>query len=165
METVSLWEMLMIQLVQGDRERYVSLLLLADEQPEMVARYIGRGDMWVFVGGDDDMSSTETPAIAECLVTDEGEGVLEIKSLAVEPTYQGQGIGRVLIEHVATTYAGRYRTLQVGTGDSPLTVPFYERCGFRRSHVVPNFFIDNYDHPIYEAGVRLVDMVYMRRQL
>ena len=73
--------------------------------------------------------------------------------------------GRALIEHVAATYAGRYRTLQVGTGDSPLTVPFYERCGFSRSHVVPNFFTDNYDHPIYEAGVRLVDMVYMRRQL
>ena len=160
----------MIQRVQGDRKRYMPLLLLADEQPEMVARYIDRGDMWVFVDGDDDMSSTDAPeddatVVAECLVTDEGEGILEIKSLAVEPAYQGRGYGRALIEHVATTYAGRYRTLQVGTGDSPLTVPFYENCGFRRSHVVPNFFTDNYDHPIYEAGVRLVDMVYMRRQL
>lgn len=155
----------MIQLVQGDRERYMPLLLLADEQPEMVARYIDRGDMWVLVDGDDDMSSTEAPAIAECLVVDEGDGVLEIKSLAVGPTYQGRGYGRALIEHVAAMYAGRYRMLQVGTGDSPLTVPFYERCGFRRSHVVPDFFTDNYDHPIYEAGVQLVDMVYLVREL
>lgn len=146
----------------------MSLLLLADEQPEMVARYIDRGDMWVLAPEDaleNDAPAGVVPVVAECLVTDEGEGVLEIKSLAVEPAYQGHGYGRALIEHVAATYAGRYRTLQVGTGDSPLTVPFYERCGFSRSHVVPNFFTDNYDHPIYEAGVRLVDMVYMRRQL
>ncbi|OUO20533.1 GNAT family N-acetyltransferase [Collinsella sp. An307] len=153
----------MIQRVQGDRKRYMSLLLLADEQPEMVARYIDRGHMWVFT--PEDAPEGVVPVVAECLVTDEGEGVLEIKSLAVEPAYQGRGYGRALIEHVAATYAGRYRTLQVGTGDSPLTVPFYERCGFSRSHVVPNFFTDNYDHSIYEAGVRLVDMVYMRRQL
>lgn len=158
----------MIQRVQGDRKRYMSLLLLADEQPEMVARYIDRGDMWVLAPEDaleNDAPEGVVPVVAECLVTDEGEGVLEIKSLAVEPAYQGRGYGRALIEHVAATYAGRYRTLQVGTGDSPLTVPFYERCGFSRSHVVPNFFTDNYDHHIYEAGVRLVDMVYMRRQL
>ena len=33
--------------------------------------------------------------------------------------------------------------LQAGTGDSPLTVPFYEKCGFVRSHRIPNFFTDH----------------------
>ena len=55
--------------------------------------------------------------------------------------------------------------LQVGTGDSPLTIPFYEKCGFVRSHSVKNFFADNYDHPIYEGGVQLKDMIYLRKQL
>ncbi|MEE1455791.1 MAG: GNAT family N-acetyltransferase, partial [Oscillospiraceae bacterium] len=41
----------------------------------------------------------------------------------------------------------------------------YEKCGFVRSHIIPNFFTDNYDHPIYEDGVQLVDMVYLQRQL
>lgn len=153
----------MIRLVQGDRKRYMPLLLLADEQPEMVARYIDRGDMWVLTSKD--ASKDGVPAVAECLVTDEGAGVLEMKSLAVAPAHQGRGYGRALIEHVARTYAGRYRVLRVGTGDSPLTVPFYERCGFKRSHVVSHFFTDNYDHPIYEAGVQLVDMVYLVREL
>lgn len=57
-----------------------------------------------------------------------------------------------------------YAVLQVGTGDSPLTIPFYEKCGFVRSHIIPNFFTDNYDHPIYEGGVQLVDMVYLQRK-
>ena len=55
--------------------------------------------------------------------------------------------------------------LQAGPGDSPATVPFYEACGFRRHHLVKNFFPDHYDHPIYEGGVRLVDMVYLQREL
>ena len=38
-------------------------------------------------------------------------------------------------------------------------------CGFVRSHSVPHFFTDNYDHPIYEDGVQLVDMIYLRRRL
>ena len=61
--------------------------------------------------------------------------------------------------------ADEYSVLQVGTGDSPLTVPFYEKCGFVRSHNIANFFTDNYDHPIYECGVQLIDMVYLQRCL
>lgn len=62
-------------------------------------------------------------------------------------------------------YRRQFSILQVGTGDSPLTIPFYEKCGFVRSHTVPNFFTDHYDHPIYECGVHLVDMVYLQRPL
>ena len=39
------------------------------------------------------------------------------------------------------------------------------KCGFVRSHNIPNFFTDNYDHPIYECGVQLIDMVYLQRYL
>ena len=75
------------------------------------------------------------------------------------------GYGKALIDFLVRKYAGHYALLQVGTGDSPLTVPFYEKCGFTRSHRIPNFFTDRYDHPIYEAGVQLVDMVYLQRNL
>lgn len=102
---------------------------------------------------------------AECVLTDEGGGVLEIKNLAVDPAHQGKGYGRALIQFTAERYRGRYAVLQAGTGDSPLTVPFYEKCGFVRSHRVKDFFTDNYDHPIIEGGVLLRDMVYLRRAL
>lgn len=143
--------------VSGDRQRYMDLLLLADESPVMIEKYIDRGRLFV--------ASDLGRAVGECLVTDEGGGVLEIKSLAVASEYQKRGFGRMLIEYVEREFAGKYRILQVGTGDSPLTVPFYERCGFVRSHVVKDFFTENYDHPIYEAGVRLTDMVYLRKNI
>ena len=90
---------------------------------------------------------------------------MEIKNIATRPESQGKGYGKALIRFVADTYRGKFQILQVGTGDSPLTVPFYEKCGFVRSHYIKNFFTDNYDHPIFECGVQLVDMVYLRQML
>lgn len=142
--------------IQKDKKRFLPLLLLADEQEDMIDRYLEKGTMYALEDGG---------VKALCVVAEEGQGVLEIKNLAVEPACQKMGCGRKLIEFLAETYRGRYSVLQVGTGDSPLTVPFYEKCGFAYSHRVKNFFTNHYDHPIYEAGVQLADMVYLRRNL
>ena len=123
---------------------------------EMVDRYLEKGTMYVLEDND---------VKAECVVTDEGNGILEIKNIAVDPENQGKGYGKALIDFLASKYADEYSVLQVGTGDSPLTIPFYEKCGFVRSHKIPNFFTDNYDHPIYEGGVQLIDMVYLQRHI
>lgn len=142
--------------VKENKKRYLPLLLLADEQESMIDRYLENGTMYVLEDGD---------VMAECVVLPVGEGVLEIKNLATAPERQRQGYGRALIEYVAEKYRGLYSILQVGTGESPLTLPFYERCGFVYSHRVPDFFTDNYDHPIIECGVQLRDMVFLRRAL
>ena len=101
----------------------------------------------------------------ECVITDEENDILEIKNIATVPEYQGKGYARALIEFIVNNYREQYVILQVGTGDSPLTIPFYEKCGFVRSHIILNFFTDNYDHPIYKSGIQLVDMVYLQRPL
>ena len=139
-----------IRRVETNKKQYLALLLLADEQEDMIDRYLERGGMYVLE--DDGVK-------AECVVTDEGGGVLELKNIAVEPDFQGKGYGKALVDFLIRTYAGQYMLLQVGTGDSPSTIPFYESCGFCRHHLVKNFFTDHYDHPIYEGGVLLRDMV------
>ena len=145
-----------IKEVKADKKRYFDLLLLADEQEDMIDRYLADGTMYVLE--DDGVK-------AECVVLDVGGGVLEIKNIATDPHFQGRGFGKALIDFIARKYKGDYSVLQVGTGDSPSTIPFYEKCGFTRSHVVKNFFVDNYDHPIYDDGVQLVDMVYLRKNI
>ena len=145
-----------IRELKGNKKQFLSLLLLADEQEDMIDRYIDKGTVYVL---DDDGIK------CQCVVTDEGGGILEIKNIATEPDCQGKGYGRTLIEYIAAKYKGMYSVLQVGTGDSPLTVPFYEKCGFTRSRRIENFFTDNYDHPIYEGGIQLVDMIYLQRKL
>lgn len=142
--------------VESDKKRYIDLLLLADEQEDMIDRYLERGTMYILDDGG---------VKAECVVTEEPNNVLEIKNIAVAPNEQGKGYGKMLINFVASKYSGRYSILQVGTGDSPLTIPFYEKCGFQRSHIAKDFFTQNYDHPIYECGVQLVDMIYLQKEL
>ena len=145
-----------IKQIETNKKQYLPFLLLADEQEDMIDRYLERGVMYVLE--DDGVK-------AACVVTDEGNGILELKNIAVAPDFQRKGYGRALVTFLIQTYRGQYQVLQVGTGDSPSTIPFYESCGFRRHHLVKNFFVDHYDHPIYECGVQLVDMVYLQREL
>lgn len=155
--------------VAEGRERYRGLLLEADEQWDMVERYLYRGELFVLVADDSDVFDAQA-ARACMVVTDEGvmaDGlrVAEIKNLAVAAAWRRRGLGQAMLEFAARRFGATHDALQVGTGESPLTLPFYEACGFSRSHVVPRFFTEHYDHPIIEAGVQLVDMVYLRRML
>ncbi len=111
------------------------------------------------------MCLTITGVKAECVVTDECNGILEIKNIATVPEYQGKGYAKALIDLLLKSMPTNIPFYRSETGDSPLTVPFYEKCGFVRSHIIPNFFTDNYDHPIFECGVKLVDMVIFQRNL
>lgn len=145
-----------IREVKKNKKQFLSLLLLADEQEDMIDKYVEKGIMYIL---DDDGVK------CECVITDEGNNILEIKNIATEPECQGKGYGKMMIDFVASKYKEQYSVLQVGTGDSPLTIPFYEKCGFVRTHSLKNFFIDNYDHPIFENGVQLVDMIYLQKKI
>lgn len=142
--------------IKDNKKAYLSLLLLADEQEDMINRYLNKGKMYVL---------NDNGVKCECIITDEGNGILEIKNIATDPNHHRKGYGKAMIEYITKKYKDEFYILQVGTGDSPLTVPFYEKCGFVRSHSIENFFTDNYDHPIYECGIQLVDMVYLRKYL
>ena len=142
--------------METDKKRYIDLLLLADEEEKMVDKYLERGEMYIL---------DDNGVKAECVVTNEGNGVFEIKNIAVFPQYQRQDYGKKLIEFIIEKYSKDYLVIQVGTGDSPATIPFYEKCGFKKSHIIKEFFIKNYEKPIIENGVQLVDMIYLKRSL
>ena len=142
---------------EGEKTDFTGLLLLADESRDMIDRYLDRGEMYIL--------EDEGIVKGECLVTDEGGGILEIKNIAVLPRYSLKGYGRAMIDYLSSAYRGSFSILQAGTGDSPLTIPFYEKCGFTRSHIIKNFFVENYDHPVFECGMQLVDMIIMRKSI
>lgn len=143
-----------IEKVMGDKKEYIDLLLLADEQEDMIDRYLERGEMFVL----DDAGIK-----AECVVTKEAEGVYELKNIAVLPGCQRRGYGKALIESLSDYYPDCV-ALYVGTGDCPSSLSFYRACGFSESHRVKDFFVDNYDHPMFEDGKQLIDMVYLKKE-
>ena len=143
-----------IEKVTADKKAYLDLLLLADEQEDMIDKYLERGEMFVLY--DDDVK-------AECVVTKEAEGVYELKNIAVLSAFQRQGYGKQLIEYIFSYYID-CKCMLVGTGDVPSSLGFYQSCGFCESHRIKNFFTDNYDHVMFEEGTQLVDMVYLKRE-
>lgn len=140
----------------GDKAKYMELLLIADEQIDMIEKYLYRGELFALY--DDDVR-------AICVVTRERAGQYELKNIVTVPQHRRKGYGRRLIAGVVDYCGTPGGELYVGTGDCPTILRFYEGCGFVRSHVVKNFFIDHYDHPMYEDGKQLVDMVYLKREL
>ncbi|MFR4009068.1 MAG: ribosome biogenesis GTP-binding protein YihA/YsxC [Christensenellales bacterium] len=110
---------MIIREIRHYKKQCLPLMLLADEQESMIDTYLPRGLLYVLY---------DRGLKCECVVTDE-DGILEIKNIATEPAYQKQGYGRAMIEFLVNLcrpvqrFAGRHR-------DSPLTVLFYEKCGF-----------------------------------
>ena len=65
----------MIQ-IKTNKKQYLDLLLLADEQEAMIDCYLERGEMFVL---------EDRGIRALCVVTDEDNGVCELKNIAVLP--------------------------------------------------------------------------------
>lgn len=145
-----------IEKIIENKKKYLDLLLLADEQEGMIDRYLECGDMYALF--DDDLKCV-------CVVAAVDKETCELKNIATYPKYQGKGYATSMIKYVSDLYRGRFKALQVGTGDVPSILSFYEGCGFEKSHSIKNFFTDNYNHPMFEEGVQLVDMVYLRKEL
>lgn len=145
-----------VKLITSNKKQYLDLLLLADEQESMIDRYLERGEMFALYD-DEDLKSI-------CVVTEESKGIYELKNIATYPGQQRKGYGKYLIEFLFDYYKSCGEVMLVGTGDVPSTISFYEHCGFVLSHRIENFFTDNYDHPMYEDGKQLVDMVYLKKE-
>lgn len=143
-----------IKEITTNKKAYIELLLLADEQEDMIDRYLEKGRL--FILEDDGVKS-------EAVVVKLNEHDCELKSLATYSADQGKGYGRALVQFLFAEFLGQYQTMYVGTGEVPKTLNFYKSCGFRESHRKKRFFTDNYTEPIIEEGIQLVDMVYLRK--
>jgi ribosomal protein S18 acetylase RimI-like enzyme len=145
-----------IEKIKNDKKRFLDLLLLADEQENMIDRYLERGEMFALF--DDDVKSI-------CVVTMEGPDYCELKNIATRESEQRKGYAKKLLSNIFEHFSDRCKWIYVGTGDNTEAISFYQHLGFTYSHTVTNFFIDHYDHPIIESGRQLIDMVYYKKEL
>lgn len=145
-----------IKIVKEDKKQFLDLLLLADESEIMIDRYLERGELFALF--DNELRSI-------CVVTRESSDTCELKNIATYEKWHGMGYGSKLLQHVTAFYKDYCTYMIVGTGDVPSAIHFYEKNGFHLSDRICNFFTDNYDHPMFENGVQLVDMVYLKKEL
>ena len=148
--------MVKIVKINEKKKQFLDLLLLADEQEDMIDKYLPKGDLFALY--DDDLKSV-------CVVLPISGDTCELKNLATYKEYQCKGYGQTLVKFISDYYKNEFKTMTVGTGETPAILAFYRGCGFEISHRVKNFFTENYDHPMYEEGIQLVDMIYLKKDL
>lgn len=148
--------MVRIEKINDNKKQFLDLLLLADEQEDMIDNYLPTGDLFALY--DDDLKSV-------CVVAPINSETCELKNIATYEKYQGKGYGRALINFISNYYKNHYKTMLLGTGEVPWILSYYESCGFEQSHRIKNFFTDNYDHPMFDGDIQLVDMIYLKKNL
>ena len=146
-----------IKRITDNKHEFLELLLLADPDERMIGRYLDRGELFALYD--------ENRLKSVCGVTDEGNGLCELKNLATVPDAQGQGYASRLVRHAIETCRPAFSTMQVGTGNVPKTIRFYEKCGFTLSHRIRDFFTTHYPELIVEDGILLTDMIYLSQTL
>ncbi|OUO93690.1 GNAT family N-acetyltransferase [Cloacibacillus sp. An23] len=144
--------------ITKNKEKYIPLLLIGDEEESMIARYLSRGELFVMGEGD--------TVICAAVVTDEGGGTAELKNISVYPEFQRRGYGRAMLGFLETCCKERgFSEFVMGTGETPQTLGFYESCGYSVYRRERDFFTKNYSRPIIDNGVLLRDMIYLKKAL
>ena len=89
-----------IEKITYNKKQYLDLLLLADEQEDMIDRYLESGDMFALY--DDDLKTV-------CVVVAIDKETCELKNIATYKKYQGKGYAKALIKFVSDYYKNNYK--------------------------------------------------------
>lgn len=142
-----------IEKIIKNKDDFMDLLLSGDEQESMIKKYLYTGDLFALY--DNDLKTVS-------VVTKEDDETYEIKNLATYEKYRGKGYGTHMLKYIIKEYKNKCKKLILGTGDNIKIISYYNKSGFTYSHKIKNFFIDNYDHEMFEDGKQLVDMIYLK---
>jgi ribosomal protein S18 acetylase RimI-like enzyme len=139
------------------RDAWMPLLELADE-PEPLRQYLNEGVLYGIVSEE-----TGKP-LAAVLVTGIDTHIVELRAVAVDEDEQGRGLGTWIVAEVCERLRRAERRVVVGTASSGVRqLAFYQRLGFRLTHVERDFFTPDRGYPVglSENGIPTRDMVWM----
>lgn len=131
----------------------MELLWLADPSEESISKYIHKSELYIAVENEHVIGVYAYMKITPTKV--------ELMNVAVAESHQGRGVGKALVLHaIEVAQASGMHSMELGTGNSSIQqLALYQKCGFRMKEIVHDYFIDNYDEPIFENGIECRDMV------
>ena len=142
-----------IKRIIENKDDFMDLLLLGDEQENMIKKYLYIGDLYALY--DNDLKTVS-------VVTKENNDIYEIKNIATYEKYHGKGYGTNMLKYIIEEYKNKCKMLLLGTGDNTRILSYYKKFEFTYSHTITNFFVDNYNHVMFEDGKQLIDMIYLK---
>lgn len=153
------WNVELRSVERANRSKFLPYLLLADESERVVKEYISEGQMFEIIVDDDKVAGV-------ALFMEESGDVVELKNIALDQKFRGHGLGKKVIASACDRYRVEgFRKMIVGTANSSIAnIAFYQKAGFRMAEIRKDFFL-KYPEPIFEDGIRAVDMVMFERVL
>lgn len=137
----------------------IELLQMADPSPMLINEYTQRGETFI--------AETNGEVVGVYVLLPTRSNTIEIVNVAVSQNEQGKGIGkRLILDAIHQSKKMGYKTIEIGTGNSSIRqLAFYQKCGFRISHIDHDYFVRHYDEKIIENGIWCRDMVRLYQDL
>lgn len=146
----------------GDREPLRELFELAEDSSAELDSYLHAGRLLAATLGSEVVGHLQ-------LVRGAKPGDVEIKNMAVRPDLHGQGIGTSLVQAAVDVVTQELSTrIMVATAAADVgNLRFYQRQGFRMSHVERDAFTTSNGYPVGLRidGIELRDRVCLDRAL
>ena len=144
---------IMITRLKNNESAPMPLLLLADPSEKNILKYLDHSDIYVALENE--------IMIGVYVLKNIGPSKVELMNIAVAESHQGMGVGKALVQHaIEAAKNSRMQSIELGTGNSSIQqLALYQKCGFRMKEIVHDYFIEQYDEPIYENGIQCRDMV------
>jgi GNAT superfamily N-acetyltransferase len=147
---------------EGARSELRALFELAEDSSAALDAYIDLGRVLIALAG------AEIVAHLQLAERDDARE-LEVKNMAVVPTWRLKGVGRALVEAaIALARAERRSTLLVATAAADVgNLRFYQRLGFRMRSIERDAFAEanGYAAGVAVDGIALRDRVWLDRSL
>ena len=135
------------------------LLLIADPSRKNIDAYISKSFIYAAY-----IHSELIGCYVLCPIDQE---TIEIMNIVVSQDQQNKGIGtKLLNDAFKKSRAKGFKKIKVGTGNSSLgQLHLYKKAGFQITEVLPDYFRENYDEPIFENGMECRDMIVLEASL
>lgn len=148
-----------VKLLSEQDELPYSLLLLADQSIAAIDKYITSTQVYVLC--------EDHKQVGVCAVELLDFQSAQIMNFAIQTDLQGKGLGRFFMHYITSVLKSQgIHEVFVGTNTCGVKqISFYKATGFAEYKIIENYFYDNYAQPIVEHGVRLKDMLLLKKTL
>ena len=148
-----------IECLKENEEAPFHLLKLADPSISKIKDYLSSGRCY--------LAQLNTETIGVMVLNEKNTDSIEIENIAIKASFQGRGFGKKLLQYAdkISREAG-YKKPIIATGNSSIgQMLLYQKEGFEMKCIEKNYFVRNYEEPIFENGIQCKHRVILEKIL